>query len=138
MSSQRSGSLWFLLVLSVPALVLLPSCSPESPSGPSAPAVTIRVENEPCVAPATGPVSCTFVAVASGADGWTWGFLDTRFGRGPGYPGPRVSPVLDCSFSSGAANFDVMVRLSVRFPSGSMTNSNRTVQMTRAASACGS
>jgi hypothetical protein len=112
------------------------SASPTAPT--DRPPQAFRIDNEPCVAPATGPVSCRFVAdPESSANFYQWRFLNSVTGRGVGLPGPRVSPELDCTFGPGATSFTVIAAVSVLYPDGSINNGERRVAITRAAGACG-
>lgn len=117
-----------------PPVVIVPPVLP-----PTAPLTgAIAVQNTPCVAPATGSVSCRFAASASGGQGpyaFSWSFaapLSTATATGQ-----QVSPDLGCSFSAGVVTFNVTIALTVTPASGSAVTVSGSQQIARAAGACG-
>jgi|SRR5687768_8798905 len=105
--------------------------------------ITIAIQNEPCIAPATGGMSCSFVVMATFSRqdlSFNWRIENPANGRASqGPPGPQINPSLPCDFSSGVARFEVLVKLFVwrtRIPEFTDTVT-RTATITRAPGACG-
>ena len=103
----------------------------------------IDIQNTPCVAPGTGPVSCTFTgsATTGGRTPYTfnWRFTNSTNNQVVTASGQTARPELACGFLAGVATFNVRVELTVRdssSPSAGNTDT-RDVQITRAAGACG-
>ena len=75
---------------------------------------SFTVQNLPCIAPASGNVSCTFVGSASGFSGtprFDWTFvapLGTQTSTGP-----QVRPDLGCGYSVGVRTFQVAITLTI-------------------------
>ena len=134
------------------------ACSKDdTPTGPTSiygpqPPATFRIDDQPCVAPATGAVSCRFVVTSPGilapipANGpaeydpfynYTWRFTNPANGRGVEVYGVSWRPAMDCTFAPGASTFTVSVRLTVNRVNEFYTAGTGTVQVTRAPGACG-
>ena len=144
-SQPRFAILGLLLVF------CLASCN-GGESAPTAPSdalsfsdgVTIGIENEPCTAPAIGPINCRFVASPEfggrGDLSFNWRIENPANGRASqGPPGPSIRPSLPCDFSSGVVQFEVLVKLLV-WRTGItefVSTITRTARITRAAGACG-
>jgi hypothetical protein len=132
------------------------SCSEKNPTqptssiyGPQA-AATFSIDNEPCVAPETGQVSCRFVVTSPGFLGiqggfaqydpfynYNWRFTNPANGRGVNVTGSSWSPPMDCTFAAGMRTFPVTVRLTVYRANDYFTEGTGTVQITRPPGACG-
>ena len=101
--------------------------------------VSFSVRNTPCIAPATGQVSCQFaVALSGGLPPYTyeWQFRSPN-GRQAEERGTIVSPVLGCDYSAGVGQFNVAVTLTVRQSGGSPVTITGNQLVVRAANACG-
>lgn len=99
---------------------------------------TITVQDTPCVAPASGQVSCTFVASASGgpSPSFSWRFTNPANGQVVTASGQSARPDLGCNVSSGVATFQLSIVLTIT-ASGSTATVTGTQQIARAAGACG-
>jgi hypothetical protein len=137
------------VALGLLTVVCLPSCSGGEEATPTAPtnalwfseSVTIGIQNEPCIAPATGPLSCRFVALPferTDLD-FRWRLENPANGRATTIFGPSTSLALPCDFSSGVARFEIVVKLLVwRTGRPEFTDTKtRNVVINRAAGACG-
>ena len=135
-----------------------PACSkddtptaPTSIYGPQPPA-TFRIDDQPCVAPATGAVSCRFVVTSPGifvpipANGpaeydafytYNWRFTNPANGRGVEVNGVAWRPPMDCTFAPGLRTFTVTGRLTVHRASDYFTTGTGVLLVTRAPGACG-
>ena len=86
------------------------------------------VQNGPCIAPASGPVTCLFFASATGGTGsytYHWTFIGPTGARVV-LDGQGVRPELSCALSTGVATFSVSVTLQItsgaaQFPVGPTT-----------------
>jgi hypothetical protein len=98
---------------------------------------TFTVQNPPCNAPATGAVSCTFVASATGGSGaysyqWTFaGPLAKVDGTGQ-----SVRPELPCGLS-GVPTFNLLVTLVITSGASTVTVGPTGQQIVRSAGNCG-
>src|SRR5688572_21353718 len=144
----------FALLLSACATACSKDDTPTAPTsiyGPQAPA-TFRIDDQPCVAPATGAVSCRFVVTSPGilvpipANGpaeydssytYNWRFTNPENGRGVEVNGVAWRPPMDCTFAPGATTFVVSVRLTVHRAYDYYTTGYGSVRVTRAPGACG-
>jgi hypothetical protein len=100
----------------------------------------ISVQNTPCVAPSSGPVSCTFAGSATGGRTpytFRWRFTNPANNQVVTVNGQNARPELGCGFSAGVATFNLQVALTVTPSSGSPNTDNRTQQIARQAGACG-
>jgi hypothetical protein len=103
----------------------------------------IDIQNTPCVAPGSGPVSCTFTgsATTGGRTPYTFNWRFTNFANNQVVTatGQTARPELACGFLAGVVTFNVRAELTVRDSSNpNATNTDtRDVQITRAAGACG-
>ena len=98
-----------------------------------------HIEKKPCVAPSNGPVSCDFVATASGGNGsysYQWTFVGPS-GTVGGLTGRSVSPTLGCSLSSGVVTFQVNVTLKITSGTQTVTVGPSGQQIVRQDGACG-
>lgn len=139
---RRPGSVALTLCI----VFCLMSCNrgEGTPTSPSfSEGITIAIQNEPCIAPATGGMSCSFVATPQFGEQdlrFNWRIENPANGRASvGPPGPQINPTLTCDFSSGIARFEVLVKLIVwraGLPEDTETVT-RTATITRAAGACG-
>lgn len=103
---------------------------------------SIAVQNLPCIAPASGQVSCTFAASATGGQApytFSWRFTNPANNVVVNVNGPQVRPELGCNVASGAgtATFNLAIVLTVTPASGAPATTNGTQQIARAAGACG-
>ena len=138
----RSGSV--ALTMSIAFCLMSCNRGQGTPTSPSfSEGITIAILNEPCIAPATGGMSCSFVVMPQvGIDSlrFNWRIENPANGRASqGPPGPQINPTLLCDFSSGVARFEVLVKLFVwriGFPEDTETVT-RTATITRAPGACG-
>lgn len=128
--------------------------APTSIYGPQPPA-TFRIDDQPCVAPAAGAVSCRFVVTSPGifvpipANGpaeydstntYTWRFTNPANGRGVEVMGVAWRPIMDCTFLPGVpgvSTFTINVTLTVHRARDYFTTGTGTAQITRAPGACG-
>jgi hypothetical protein len=147
-------SLVVCMSLAISAIACGGDDSPTQPTsiyGPQPPA-TFRVDDEPCVAPAAGAVSCRFVVTSPGifvpipANGpaqydssysYNWRFTNPANGRGVEVNGVAWRPPMDCTFAPGAGTFTVSIRLTVHRAFDYYTTGTGTVQVTRPPGACG-
>lgn len=101
----------------------------------------IDLQNTPCVAPGSGPVSCTFTgsATTGGRTPYTFNWRFTNFANNQVVTatGQTARPELACGFLAGVATFNIRAELTVRDSSNSSNTDTRDVQITRAAGACG-
>ena len=101
------------------------------------PSGVITIQNAPCVADASGPVTCTFVGSASGFTGtptFAWTFV-VPTGTRAAQAGPTARPELGCNFSTGVATFQIDVTLVIT--SGTQTFTVAGLQqITRKQGAC--
>ena len=107
--------------------------------GATAVTASIGVQNTPCVAPATGAVSCTFAGTASGATGpysFSWRFTSPT-GSVVTATTQNVQPALECGFAPGVATFQLGVSLTATPAAGTATIVTSTQQVARAAGTCG-
>ena len=102
----------------------------------------IDIQNTPCVAPGSGPVSCTFTGASTtgGRTPYTFNWRFTNFANNQvvtvnGQMNAR--PELGCGFLAGVATFNIRAELTVRDSSNTTNTDTRDVQITRAAGACG-
>ena len=118
-----------------------PPTTTTTPTTTSIPVLTgsFAVQNTPCVAPSTGPVTCRFVASASGGEGpyrFDWR-ISTPSGNVRVDNQQQTSPELGCGFSTGAATFNVTVVLTITPASGAAITVNGTQQVGRDKGNCG-
>jgi hypothetical protein len=100
----------------------------------------ISVQNTPCVAPSSGPVSCTFAGSATGGRTpytFRWRFTNPANNQVVTVNGQNARPELGCGFSTGVVTFNLQVQLTVTPSSGSSNTDTRTQQVARQAGACG-
>lgn len=100
---------------------------------------TITVQNTPCVAAATGPVSCTFVGTGTSGQApftYSWVFT-TPTSATPAITGSQARPELGCGFSAGVATFNLSIALTISPATGSPATITSTQPITRAAGSCG-
>ncbi len=101
----------------------------------------IDLQNTPCVAPGSGPVSCTFTgsATTGGRTPYTFSWRFTNFANNQVVTatGQTARPELACGFLAGVATFNIRAELTVRDSSNTTNTDTRDVQITRAAGACG-
>jgi hypothetical protein len=96
------------------------------------------VDNLPCIAPASGNVSCTFVGSASGFSGtptFNWTFvapLATQRNTGP-----AVRPDLGCGYSAGVKTFQVAVTLTITGGGATVVVGPINQEIGRAVTICG-
>ena len=145
------------LLLSVFATACSKDDTPTAPTsiyGPQPPA-TFRIDDQPCVAPATGAVSCRFVVTSPGifvpipANGpaeydpvntYTWRFTNPANGRGVEVYGVAWHPPMDCTFLPGVpgvATYTINVTLTVHRAGDYLTTGTGTAQITRPPGVCG-
>jgi hypothetical protein len=99
---------------------------------------TIAVQNPPCIAPATGAVSCTFVGTGSGGQApYTYSWLFTGPLSSVTATGAQVSPVLGCGLSAGTATFNLSVALTITPATGPPVTITGTQLINRATGSCG-
>ncbi|MGC4085153.1 MAG: hypothetical protein QM736_24305 [Vicinamibacterales bacterium] len=101
---------------------------------------SIAVQGTPCSAPASGNVSCTFVAnVIGGQSPFTfeWVFTNPANGQTVNATGQQVSPALGCGYSSGTSTFNVAIALTITATGGATTRVDSTQQVGRPAGNCG-
>jgi hypothetical protein len=128
--------------------------APTSVYGPQPPA-TFRIDDQPCVAPATGSVSCRFVVTSPGifvpipANGpaqydasntYTWRFTNPANGRGVEVYGVSWRPTMDCAFLPAVAGVPaqtINVKVTVHKIGNYFTEGAGTVQITRPPGVCG-
>jgi len=108
----------------------------------SIPALTgsFRVEGTPCVAGASGSVSCRFIASASGGTPpytFNWRFFNPSNNNSSTPSGQQVDPVLGCDIATGVATFQVSITLTIMDASRASTTVTGSQQIARAAGACG-
>ena len=133
------------------------ACGGDSPTQPTSiygpqPPATFRIDDQPCVAPATGAVSCRFVVTSPGifvpipANGpaeydssytYNWRFTNPENGRGVEVNGVAWRPSMDCTFAPGMTTFVVSVRLTVHRAFDYYTTGYGSTRVTRAPGACG-
>ena len=98
---------------------------------------TIAVQNTPCVAPSDGPVTCTFVASATGGQApYTYSWKFTTPTGSVTVTGPQVSPEIGCGFSTGAMTFNLTIALTITPASGSQKVIDGTQQIGRQSGVC--
>ena len=153
----RSWSSHGFLVTCVVGALSASACSEKVPTYPTTsvygeqPPATFRVDDGPCVAGATGAVSCRFVATSPGIlapipangpaqiDGsytYNWRFTNPENGRGVEVNGPAWRPPMDCTFAPDDA-FLVAVRLTVYRAFDYYTTGYGAVRVTRPPGSCG-
>ena len=136
-----------------PVTTSTPSTSPTtiaSTTTTSAPATTttsipaltgsFRVEQTPCVAGASGSVSCKFIASASGGTPpytFNWRFFNPSNNNSSTPSGQQVDPVLGCDIATGVPTFQVSITLTIMDASRASTTVTGSQQIARAAGACG-
>jgi len=101
---------------------------------------SISVQNTPCTATATAPVSCTFVGNASGGQApytFTWIFRNPANNATVQATGQQVRPQLGCDIAVGVQTFNVSLTLTIQPASGSSITVTGTQQIVRAAGNCG-
>jgi hypothetical protein len=104
----------------------------------------IDIQNAPCIAPSTGPISCTLTGSSStgGRTPYTFNWRITNFANNQVVTVNNqmsAQPELGCGFLAGVATFNIRAELTVRdssSPTGTNTDT-RDIQVTRAAGACG-
>ena len=103
----------------------------------------IDIQDAPCIAPGSGPVSCTFTAAGTtgGRTPYTFNWRVTNFANSQVVTGTgqNIRPELGCTFLAGVATFNVRAEVTAR-DSSNPANTNtdfRDIQITRAAGACG-
>lgn len=123
----------------VPPDCFVPSTQPPSEAGDPLTG-TLNTENLPCIAPATGSLSCRFVATAAGGRSpyqFSWRFTNPVNGQVVMGSGTPQSPDLGCGFSSGVPSFNLGVSVTIRDNGGSSITLNGSRVIARAAGACG-
>jgi hypothetical protein len=121
------------------------ACSSPTPTGPSPEdGFSIGIENEPCIAPAAGSISCQFTVLPAtrrddGRYRYGWRIENPANGRASQGGGAWNSSLpLQCEFSSGVARFEVLVKLSVYDYGLAKTGIvTRSALITRTPGACG-
>lgn len=96
------------------------------------------VQNGPCIAPASGPVTCTFFGSATGGTGgyaYHWIFVGPT-GAQVILDGQGVRPELGCGLSTGVATFSVSVTLQISSGAALFPVGPAPQQITRLGGAC--
>ena len=157
--TRRSSQSFFLAAIALFAIGV--ACSkedapttPTSIFGPQPPA-TFRIDDQPCVAPAIGAVSCRFVVTSPGifvpipvngpaeydsSNSYNWRFTNPANGRGVEVNGVAWRPPMDCTFipgTPGVSTYTISVTLTVYKIREYFTTGTGTVQITRPPGACG-
>lgn len=138
---------WLLVICSSLSFCVA-ACGNSEPSTPTAPSptegVSIGIMNEPCAAPATGPVSCQFTVLPETQRGnlqlqFGWRYTNPANSRAVAGGAAWSSQLpLDCTFSAGLARFEVVVTLFVtHLGLGTTGTVNRSVVVTRTPGDCG-
>lgn len=107
--------------------------------GTAAVTPAFTVQSTPCVAPATGSVSCTFAGSATGGTApysYSWRFTSPT-GTVVTAATQDARPALECGFSAGVVTFQLTVALTVTPATGTAATVTGTQQVARAAGACG-
>jgi len=118
------------------------STTTTAPTTTSIPVLTgsFAVQNTPCVAPSTGPVTCRFVASASGGEGpyrFDWRITAPNGANVRVDNQQQTSPEIGCGFSTGVATFNVTVVLTITPASGAPITVNGTQVIARNSGVCG-
>jgi len=112
------------------------------PTTTTIPVVTgsFTVQNQPCVAPSTGPVTCRFVASASGGEApyrFDWRITAPNGANVRVDNQQQTSPEIGCGFSTGVSSFNVTVVLTITPAAGAAITVNGTQLISRLAGNCG-
>jgi hypothetical protein len=124
-------------------LLGIAACKGDTPSAPSGPSPTdglaIGIENEPCVASATGTLSCRFIVLPwyDPARTFSWRIEIPATGRAVQGGAVGILPV-SCELAPALARFDVVVKLIVySYALDNTATISRPAVITRVPGACG-